>query len=274
VNGGTPGPTLEKAVDAMTRQATFRFYEELNDFLPPGRRKTAFPYSFHGSPAVKDAIEALGVPHAEVDLILVDGESVDFSHRLRDGETVSVYPVFESLDIAGVTRLRGRPLRDPRFILDVHLGKLARCLRLLGFDTLYDTAYEDREIIRIAAAGKRTILTRDVQLLKHGGVDHGYWVRSTRPLEQAAEILDRFDLRPLARPFSRCTVCNGLIEPVEKEAVAELLQPKTRAYYDEFFRCASCGRVYWKGSHYERMRGMVEGFLGGGGGTAGGASGG
>jgi len=227
VNGGTPGPTLEKAVDAMTRQATFRFYEELNDFLPPGRRKTAFPYSFHGSPAVKDAIEALGVPHAEVDLILVDGESVDFSHRLRDGETVSVYPVFES-----------------------------------------------REIIRIAAAGKRTILTRDVQLLKHGGVDHGYWVRSTRSPEQAAEILDRFDLRPLARPFSRCTVCNGLIEPVEKEAVAELLQPKTRAYYDEFFRCASCGRVYWKGSHYERMRGMVEGFLGGGGGTAGGASGG
>ena len=177
-----------------TSQAEFRFYEELNDFLAPVLRKRAFSYAFNGTPSVKDAIEAIGVPHTEVDLVLVDGKSVDFTRRLAGGERVAVYPVFERLDISPVTRLRARPLRVTRFVLDVHLGKLARYLRLLGFDTCYRNDYDDDAIIGLARGESRIILTRDKGLLKHGAVTHGYWVRATVPRQQLAEIVRVFDL--------------------------------------------------------------------------------
>src|SRR5437868_7866953 len=154
----------------------FRFYEELNDFLAPALRKCEFPYAFTGTPSVKDAIEAIGVPHTEVDLVLVDGESVDFTRRLTGGERVAVYPVFERLDIAPVTRLRARPLRRTRFVLDVHLGKLARYLRLLGFDSVYRNDYDDHTIVALAHEEQRIILTRDTGLLKHSAVTHGHWL--------------------------------------------------------------------------------------------------
>src|SRR5205823_11484961 len=144
------GASMCPADIAPPSVAQFRFDEELNDFLAPALRKREFDYSFRGTPAVKDAIEAIGVPHTEVDLVLVDGESVDFTRRLTGGERVAVYPVFERLDIAPVTRLRARPLRRTRFVLDVHLGKLARNLRLLGFDALYRTDYDDATIIRLS----------------------------------------------------------------------------------------------------------------------------
>jgi len=248
----------ERTAVPMTKKADFRFYEELNDFLPPERRKTWFAYEFTGKPSVKDAVEAIGVPHAEIDLILVNGESVDFSHHLGDCDRISVYPVFESLDISPVTRLRPHPLREPRFILDVHLGGLARNLRLLGFDTLYENDYDDPDIVAIALRDRRIILTRDVGLLKNGSVTHGYWIRNTNTREQLGEVIGRFDLAGSIRPFSRCLVCNGDIVPVPKDSVAATLEPKTRENFDEFFRCESCGKVYWKGSHYERMRQFVE----------------
>ena len=153
--------------------AQFRFYEELNDFLAPALRKCEFAYAFTGTPSVKDPIEAIGVPHTEVDLVLVDGESLDFTRRLTGGERVAVYPVFERLDIAPVTRLRARPLRRTRFVLDVHLGKMARYLRLLGFDALYRTDYDDATIIRLSLDEQRIILTRDRGVLKHTAVTHG-----------------------------------------------------------------------------------------------------
>ncbi|MEK7405630.1 MAG: Mut7-C RNAse domain-containing protein, partial [Acidobacteriota bacterium] len=146
--------------------AHFRFYGELNDFLSPERRMTAFPHSFELPAPVKDMIEGLGVPHTEVDLILANGESVDFSYVVRDGDRISVYPVFESLDITPLLRLRERPLRQPRFVLDAHLGKLAAYLRMLGFDTLYRNDYQDPELVALAARDKRILLTRDVGLLK------------------------------------------------------------------------------------------------------------
>ena len=157
--------------------ADFRFYEELNDFLPPELRKRTFTYTFNGTPAVKDAIEAIGIPHSEVDLVLIDGQSVDFARHLRHGVRVAVYPMFERLDVTRVTRLRPRPLRRIRFVLDVHLGTLARYLRLLGFDTLYRNDYDDHQIVRLAHEDARIILTRDLGLLKHGAVTHGRWVR-------------------------------------------------------------------------------------------------
>ena len=242
----------------MSSVAHFRFYEELNDFLPPERKKTSFSYRFSGSPAVKDAVEAMGVPHPEVDLIVVNGESVGFDYHLREGDRVAVYPVFESIDISPVVHLRAEPLREPRFVVDDHLGKLARRLRMLGFDTLYEKDSAPREIIDVSVRERRIILTRDRTLLKAKSVSHGYWLRATDPNEQTQEVLDRFDLRTRLQPFNRCTLCNGLIRPIDKEAVLERIPAKTRRYVDEYFQCSSCRKLYWKGTHYGRMRAYVD----------------
>ncbi len=227
----------------------FRFYAELNDFVRPRQDGLAFQYRFGGTPAVKDAIEALGVPHTEVDLILVNGTSVAFGHRLRDGDRVAVYPVFESMDIAGLTRLRPSPLRDPCFICDVHLGKLSRRLRLLGFDVAYSNTADDAGIVAQALGERRIILTQDRGILKMRVVEHGYLVRSDKVMVQVQEVLDRFDLCGLARPFSRCVRCNALLEAVAKRDVEHALPPRTRQHYQNFHRCSGCGALYWRGAH-------------------------
>ncbi|MEJ2722847.1 MAG: Mut7-C RNAse domain-containing protein, partial [bacterium] len=152
------------------KTARFRFYEELNDFLPADRKKVGFTYRFSGTPAVKDAIEAIGVPHTEIELIIANGTSVGLDYRLRDGDFVAVYPVFEGIDVTPIVRLREGPLRRVAFILDVHLGKLARRLRMLGFDTLYRNDYRDSDIVRLAALENRIVLTRDTGILKTGSV--------------------------------------------------------------------------------------------------------
>lgn len=238
-------------------ECEFRFYEELNDFLAPPRRKRSFFYRFDGRPAVKDAIEALGVPHTEVDLVLIDGESVPFAHRLRGGERVAVYPVFERLDIAPLTRLRPRPLRTPRFVADVHLGTLARHLRLLGFDTRYSNRAGDAELVRQSVGEKRTLLTRDVGLLKHKVLTHAHFVRATQPSEQLAEIVRALDLAGRARPFTRCMVCNGRLRRIARARVAARLPPRVRDSALAIARCASCERLYWPGTHYARLTGLV-----------------
>ncbi|MEW5813956.1 MAG: Mut7-C RNAse domain-containing protein [Spirochaetota bacterium] len=234
-------------------EAVFRFYEELNDFLPPEKKKLSFFHAFDGKPSIKDTIESLGVPHTEIDLILVNGNPVDFSYQLRNGDRVAVYPVFESFDISKVTKLRNNPLREPAFILDVHLGKLARLLRMLGFDTYYDNRYNDPEIVEQALKEHRIILTRDQGLLKRKAVTHGYWIRSQHPDKQAAEVIRRFDLFSKVRPLSRCISCNGMIEKVEKREVLNRLLPRTIRFYEEFYRCSGCEKVFWRGSHYNKM---------------------
>ena len=238
-------------------RATLRFYAELNDFLPRADRHRAVQRPFNVRPSIKDLIEAAGVPHTEVDLLLVNGESVDFAYSVRDGDRISVYPVFESVDIAAVTRVRPEPLRDLRFVLDVHLGRLAAYLRLAGFDTVYRNDLDDAELAGIAATG-RVLLTRDQELLKRRAVTRGYCLRATSPRSQLAEVLRRFDLSGSAKPFSRCLRCNTLVRPVSKSEVAEELPPRTRQFYDEFFRCPECERVYWRGGHYEALRGLLE----------------
>lgn len=243
-------------------RAVFRFYQELSDFLPAHHRKRSFEHEFRGNPSVKDTIEALGVPHAEVDLVLVNGRSVGFGRKLHDGDRVAVYPVFESFDIGDVTRLRPRPLRQTRFVLDVHLGRLARLLRLLGLDTVYHNDLDDARIVRIALAEQRVILTRDIGILKRSEVTHGYWVRSQEPIEQAKEVVRRFDLTGAVEPFTRCARCNGLLEPVDKSAVREELPAASCEAFDEFYRCRACGKLYWKGSHYTDLRRKVEHIVG------------
>lgn len=248
--------------DSDLAEVSFRFYEELNDFLAPECRRQDFSVPFRAQNSVKDMIESLGVPHTEVDLILVNGESVDFSYIVREGDRISVYPMFESLDISDVTRVGPKPLRNPRFVLDTHLGKLARYLRLLGFDTLYSNSYDDDELAAISAAGdKRILLTRDQGVLKRRQVTHGYYVRDTRPEEQVVEILNRFDLYGLAAPFSRCLDCNTILRRVSKEKIADRVPAGVARDFDTFSVCLACDRVYWPGSHYERLRRLVDEFL-------------
>jgi uncharacterized protein len=234
--------------------AYFRFYEELNDFLSSGEREKLFPYEFNGNPSVKDAIEAMGVPHVEVDLILVNSQSVDFSYKLKNADSVSVYPVFESFDIASVTHLRENPLRELKFVCDVHLGKLTKYLRLCGFDTYYRTAFNHQEIINLAISDKRIILTRGKELLKNKKVTHGYWIRSQYPFEQLKDVLLRLDLKNQITLFTRCMECNGLLMDVSKKEILNRLLPKTRQYYRKFKKCHDCNRIYWNGSHYQSMK--------------------
>ncbi|HEX2493281.1 MAG TPA: Mut7-C RNAse domain-containing protein [Steroidobacter sp.] len=235
----------------------FRFYEELNDFLPPHARKRTLGYRIRGAPAVKNAIEAIGVPHTEVDLILVNGDSVNFSHRLHGGERVAVYPTFERLDVAPLVRLRPAPLRTPRFIADVHLGTLAKYLRLLGFDTLYDAQLEDRALVRLSVDEHRVLLTRDVALLKHKALTHAYFVRNTRPQYQIGEVVRVLDLNRKIRAFSRCMACNGKMRRVARRSVAAVAPSAVLATAQRFVRCNECRRVYWAGSHIKGLARII-----------------
>jgi uncharacterized protein len=242
----TPGKTMKVL-------ASFRFYAELNDFLPRDRRHVTFEHAVVQRTAVKDAVESLGVPHTEIDLILADRESVDFWYQVRDHDRISVYPVFEAIDIAPLTRLRPEPLRHVRFVLDAHLGRLAASLRLAGFDTLYRRDFGDGELALVAAREHRILLTRDQALLKRRSVSHGCWLRETNPRLQFVDILRRFDLTRLVQPFSRCLSCNEQLTEVSSEAVRDRLPPRVREQRDEFRVCRGCDRVYWKGSHYDAM---------------------
>lgn len=241
--------------------AELRFYEELNDFLPAAERKQTIARSFIGTPTVKDTIESCGVPHTEIDLVVVDGEPVGFDHHLHGGERVAVYPVFESIDISSVVRLRGAPLRDPRFIVDANLGRLARLLRLLGFDSTYDSTLDDREVVSRAEAEQRIVLTRDRGLLMRRAVSRGYFVRSQAPRKQASEVVRRFDLRNQIRPLTRCTHCNGLLLAAEKEAISDRLPVRTRTAYTRFFECERCSRLYWRGAHSDHLVALIAEIL-------------
>jgi uncharacterized protein with PIN domain len=235
-----------------------RAYAELNDFLPRQQRGTTMRRPFRSHQTVKDVVEAAGIPHTEVDLVVVDGRSVGFSHRPVVGDRLAVYPVFESLDIGSVARLRPEPLREPRFVVDVHLGRLARLLRLVGFEACWANDFDDETIAAIARAEHRIVLSQDRGLLKRGSVTHGVFVRSTRPVDQAVEVLRRLDLADRLAPFSRCLRCGDELVTVPKSEVVDRLEPLTREHYDDFRRCVTCGQIYWRGSHHGRLAALVE----------------
>jgi len=243
-------------------QALFRFYAELNDFLPSSRQGTSFRHAFDGFPAVKDVIESLGVPHTEVDLILADGESVDFGCPLRDGVHVSVYPVFESFDIATLSRVRPAPLRELRFVLDGHLSRLARYLRMAGFDAECPRNASDEELALASVKRQRVLLTRDRGLLKRKQVTRGYWIRELQAKAQLAEVVSRFDLGRAMVPFQRCLVCNHPLEPLSREEAARRAPPRVIACQSAFRSCAACGRVYWPGSHHRHMQQILSEVFG------------
>ena len=242
--------------------ATFRFYEELNDFLPPDRRRRDVTVRCARAATVKHMIEALGVPHTEVELILVNGESCGFGRLLADGDRVAVYPKFEALDVTPLLRVRDRPLRETRFAADAHLGGLARFLRMAGFDTFHANDIDDAELVALALREGRIVLTRDRELLKRRDLTHGCYVRAIRPERQFGEIVDRLDLSRAARPFSLCLACNAPLRPAARAEVVGRLPPRVAERQERFSVCDACGGVFWEGSHWQRMSALLDRVLG------------
>jgi len=227
-------------------KATFTFTGELNDFLPHYRKNGTFCLEFASHQSLKHLIEALGVPHTEFGLVLVNERAVDPSSLLRDGDRVTVHPADFLLG------------DEPRFVLDNHLGQLATYLRMLGFDSLYRNDYQDDELSRVASEDGRVLLTRDRRLLMRKAITRGYCLHQTDPRKQAAEVLQRFKLVRQIKPFQRCLRCNSPLQVVSKQEIIERLEPLTRIYFDDFRLCPSCEQIFWKGSHYGRMLEMIE----------------
>jgi len=206
--------------------------------------------------SVKDVIESCGVPHSEIDLILVDRQPVGFGEGLGKEAQIDVYPAPRPGTKFEKNRLQAT--RYERFIVDGHLGKLARNLRLLGFDVGYYRHAPDRELLQIMVREKRALLTRDRRLLMHSVVRHGYFPRSQNADEQTIEVIRRFDLLGLIDPFTRCIRCNAPLKKVAKGDVIEKLEPLTKIYYEEFRRCTGCGQIYWAGSHFSKLQKRLE----------------
>lgn len=243
-------------------QVTLRFYGDLNDLLFSNFTGPTVNRSLPGPASVKDLIEGCGVPHTEVDLILAHEQPVDFSFLVDTDRHISVYPFFNTIDLPHSERLQPRKLQHYRFLADTNLGKLARYLRMAGFDTAYADGKSDREIISQMLGEKRALLSRDRKLLMHKVIQYGYLPRSDDPAEQLLEVLHRFKLFDDVRPFSRCPNCNGILQSVSKEEIIDQLEPLTKKYFNDFSQCPDCGQVYWTGSHRKRMDERVKKVLG------------
>lgn len=251
---------------------TIRAYGPLNDFLVPGFRQCSFAREVALPASVKDVVEGAGIPHPEIGVVAVNGEPRDFSAIVAPGDRVAVYPWLASLEASGLPALRARLPCPPRFQLDTHLGKLARRLRLAGFDSLYDNAADDVDLAERAGRDDRVLLTRDVELLKRRTVQFGYFVRATAVHQQWLEVSARFDLAPVVRPFTRCTRCNGQLRPTADPGAlarvpADVLargpggvaeRPPAGVSVRDVHKCESCGHVYWEGSHTARIRAWMD----------------
>lgn len=239
-----------------------RFYEELIHFLRKEFSNTVLTKALDHRTTAKDIIESFGVPHTEVDLILVNGTSVDFNYHVDDGDSIDVYPISDSADSSGGLHLQERTLPAARFVADVHLGKLVRKMRILGIDVSYRNDFSDEELLEICQKESRALLTMDRYLLMHNVVRHGYLVRSHNPADQIFEVVRRFTLINELKPFTRCPTCNGLLRPVPKSEVLEQLEPKTKIYFDVFVCCEVCGKIFWEGSHFERLNDLISNLYG------------
>lgn len=228
---------------------SLRLYAELAELA--GGRHHLVPVD--GVRSVKDVVESVGVPHVEVALVLCDSVPVTFEHRVSGGERLGALPALQHLGHDGAPVTTTPPSVVPRFVCDVHLGTLARRLRLLGFDTRYDHTWDDSTLAAIATHEQRILLSRDRGLLKRRTVVHGYLPRSDDPDAQAIEVVHRFTLGPHLAPSTRCVRCNGPLAPVALAEVHDRVPPRTRAAIDTYARCTSCEQLYWPGSHRDAL---------------------
>ncbi|HLA44475.1 MAG TPA: Mut7-C RNAse domain-containing protein [Aggregatilineales bacterium] len=234
--------------------AYFRFHDELDYFLPRNHKNTIIEHPFDWRASIKDMIESLGVPHSEIELLVVNDVSVDFAYIVQNEDRVDVYPRFEKVDLPDKVCLRPAIPGKVRFILDTHLGRLAAYLRMLGFDTLYRNDYPDEELAQVSSDENRVLLTRDIGLLKRSLVTYGYFVRNTNPRHHLKEIIRRFNLLDTVEPFKHCMKCNGLLHSVSKDEILNDISAQTAQFYDDFHRCEACSQIYWMGSHYQHMQ--------------------
>ncbi len=208
--------------------------------------------------SVKDLVGAVGIPHPEIDLLLVDERPVGFDERISGGEEVRVYPPGHDLPVDPRHTLWSAPLQPRRFVLDVHLGTLARRLRVLGYDSWYRSDAGDPELAAVAAAEDRILLTRDRQLLMRRTIVHGYCPRSDDPDRQLDEVVDRYGLAGDATPLTRCPRCNGMLVPATRAEVGDQVPPRTRRAFARFARCRGCGQIYWPGAHRSALERVIS----------------
>lgn len=242
--------------------AKFRFHGSLNFFLPRKLKNKEITQAFDWKASIKDMVESIAPPHAEIELLVVNGVSVGWDYIVQENDNVDAYPDFEAIELPSKIRLIPPYPHKPRFVLDTHLGKLANYLRMLGFDTLYRNDYDDDELAEESHEQERILLTRDLGVLKRGLVVYGYFVRNTDPMKQIVEISERYELKNHLQPFARCMACNGELAPVEKDSILQLLAPDTAAHFDKFHQCQACAKVYWRGGHHERMEQMIDKVMG------------
>lgn len=242
-------------------QVFIRCYAELNNFLPNERQYSTFSFIRPQNTRIGILLKEIEIPIENVDLILVNGESVDASYILQENDRISLYPVFETFDISSVTKLSERPLRQPRFVVDVHLGKLANYLRMFGFDTLYKNNFSSEDLLLISNNEGRTLLSKNKSLLDNGSLTRAFFIKDTDPRFQLIDVLERFDLFSSARPFTRCITCNSLLQHVDKHSIRSRIPPKVLEYCDEYQHCTTCDQIYWKGSHYTHMQNFIQDIL-------------
>jgi len=233
------------------------FHGDLHVFLGSRAASDAvFERRLTEKTSIKDVIESCGVPHPEVDLILVDEQPVGFDQTLANEAKVEVFPVQNRDTVHTDKRLQTTDIS--RFVGDGHLGRLTRNLRLLGLDVAYDQTADDRQLLEAMVRENRALLTRDRRLLMHAIVQHGYCPRSQNANEQTIEVVRRFDLSELIAPFTRCLRCNASLQQTAKAEIIDKLEPLTKIYYDQFRRCPGCNRIYWSGSHFLKLRKRIE----------------
>ena len=241
-----PDDNLHQEYNHNMSTAYFLFHGRLNDFLGPSQKGQRITIQFRERQSIKHLVEALGVPHPEIGRIQVNGRQEAGNFITQDQEQIEIYPIENGCSI------------EPRFMLDCHLGRLTAHLRMLGFDCLYENDFEDGQMAKLLEHDERILLTRDRRLLMRNAVRFGYCLRSLDSLEQLAEVIRRFELKNKIQPFHRCLRCNYVLEPVDKEAILERLEPLTKQYFNEFHICPNCGQIYWKGSHFEKMLNVVD----------------
>ena len=233
-----------------------QFFGDLDFFLGSKSQSQTVERRLSERTSIKDVIESCGVPHPEVDAILVNGQAAGFDRILVSDAEVKVFPVANRDMFKTEKHLQQTQISQ--FVADGHLGRLTRNLRLLGFDVAYAARADDRELLDIMAHENRALLTRDRRLLMHSIVQHAYYPRSQNGDQQTVEVICRFDLTQLIAPFTRCLRCNARLEDATKADIINKLEPLTKIYYMQFRRCLGCGQIYWSGSHFEKLRNQVE----------------
>jgi len=225
----------------------------LDFFLADRHPREKLDYPLTRNASVKDIIESLGVPHTEVGGIRFNGQEIGFAFVPDVGGSLHVRGIPQPFDVRSPSLLRPDPLDRVRFIADVNVLKLGRLLILLGFDVAGSSSFSDDRIAEMAESESRIVLTRDTTLLKRRKIVFARRIRSDLPYDQVVEVIDFFGLRDQTAFFSRCTRCNQPLKPVAKTDILDRLEPRTRKYFFDFFQCPACGKVFWKGSHYEAM---------------------